>query len=55
MDLLVLGKANKEVADQLGLSTRTVEGHRARLMEKLSCTSLAEIVRLSLRAAPPGA
>ncbi len=55
MDLLVLGKANKEVADQLGLSTRTVEGHRARLMEKLSCTSLAELVRLSLRAAPPGA
>lgn len=55
MDLLVLGKANKEVADQLGLSTRTVEGHRARLMEKLACTSLAELVRLSLRAAPAGA
>jgi two-component system response regulator FixJ len=55
MDLLALGKANKEVADQLGLSTRTVEGHRARLMEKLSCTSLAELVRLSLRAAPPAA
>jgi len=55
MDLLVLGKANKEVADQLGLSTRTVEGHRARLMEKLACTSLAELVRLSLRAAPVGA
>ena len=52
MDLLVLGKANKEVADQLGLSTRTVEGHRARLMEKLACTSLAELVRLSLRAPP---
>ena len=50
LDLLVLGKANKEVADQLGLSTRTVEGHRARLMEKLACGSLAEMVRLSLRA-----
>jgi two-component system, LuxR family, response regulator FixJ len=55
LDLLVLGKANKEVADQLGLSTRTVEGHRARLMEKLACTSLAELVRLSLRAAPADA
>ena len=55
MDLLVVGKANKEVADQLGLSTRTVEGHRARLMEKLACSSLAELVRLSLRAAPPAA
>jgi RNA polymerase sigma factor (sigma-70 family) len=52
LDLLVLGKANKEVADQLGLSTRTVEGHRARLMEKLACGSLAELVRLSLRAQP---
>lgn len=55
MDLLVLGKANKEVADVLGLSTRTVEGHRARLMEKLACSSLAELVRLSLRAAPSAA
>lgn len=48
MDLLVLGKANKEVAEHLGLSTRTVEGHRARLMEKLGCESLAELVRISL-------
>ena len=55
LDLLVLGKANKEVADQLGLSTRTVEGHRARLMEKLACGSLAELVRLSLRAESPAA
>ncbi len=55
LDLLVLGKANKEVADQLGLSTRTVEGHRARLMEKLACGSLAELVRLSLRAASTAA
>lgn len=55
LDLLVLGKANKEVADHLGLSTRTVEGHRARLMEKLACGSLAELVRLSLRAQPSAA
>ncbi len=55
LDLLVLGKANKEVADSLGLSTRTVEGHRARLMEKLACGSLAELVRLSLRAASTAA
>jgi RNA polymerase sigma factor (sigma-70 family) len=50
LDLLVQGLANKEVADRLNLSTRTVEGHRARLMEKLACGSLAEMVRLSLRA-----
>jgi len=48
MDLLVVGKANKEVADVLGLSTRTVEGHRARVMEKLGCQSLAELVRISM-------
>lgn len=55
LDLLVEGLANKEVANRLDLSTRTVEGHRARLMEKLACGSLAEMVRLSLRAAqaPP--
>ncbi|MEW6271707.1 MAG: response regulator [Thermodesulfobacteriota bacterium] len=53
MDLLVVGKANKEVAEHLGLSTRTVEGHRARLMEKLGCESLAELVRISLACAPP--
>jgi RNA polymerase sigma factor (sigma-70 family) len=52
MDLLVVGKANKEVAEHLGLSTRTVEGHRARLMEKLGCESLAELVRISLACAP---
>lgn len=50
MDLLVVGKANKEVADALGLSTRTVEGHRARVMEKLGCQSLAALVRISMLA-----
>src|SRR5262249_993925 len=48
MELLVEGKANKEVADALGLSVRTVEGHRARLMEKLSVNSLADLVRIKL-------
>jgi two-component system, LuxR family, response regulator FixJ len=48
MELLVEGKANKEVADVLGLSVRTVEGHRARLMEKLGVNSLADLVRIKL-------
>jgi FixJ family two-component response regulator len=48
MELLIDGKANKEVADALGLSTRTVEGHRAHLMEKLAVRSLADIVRIGL-------
>ena len=48
--LLVEGKANKEIADVLGLSTRTVEGHRGRLTEKLRVGSLAEMVRLAILA-----
>jgi two-component system response regulator FixJ len=52
MELLVEGRANKETADALGLSVRTVEGHRARLMEKLGANSLAELVRIKLAIDP---
>jgi two-component system response regulator FixJ len=48
LDLLVEGKANKEIADMLGLSTRTIEGHRGRLFEKLRVGSLAEMVRIAI-------
>jgi RNA polymerase sigma factor (sigma-70 family) len=51
--LLVDGKANKEIADVLGLSTRTVEGHRGRLADKLRVGSLAEMVRLAILAGEP--
>lgn len=52
MELLVEGRANKETADALGLSVRTVEGHRARLMEKLGANSLADLVRIKLAIDP---
>jgi two-component system response regulator FixJ len=52
--LLVEGKANKEIADVLGLSTRTVEGHRGRLTDKLRVGSLAEMVRLAILAEDRG-
>ena len=42
------GLANKQVAYQLGISTRTVEVHRARLLSKLGISSIAELVRLYL-------
>lgn len=48
LELLVLGKANKAVAHELGISARTVEVHRARIMEKLGARSLSEVVRLAL-------
>ena len=47
-DLLVEGHQNKVVAYKLGISTRTVEVHRGRLMEKLGVKNLADLVRLSL-------
>ncbi len=48
MQLVVDGKANKEIAFDLGLSPRTVEIHRARVMSKMGAGSLAELVRLAL-------
>lgn len=45
---LVAGDSNKAVAQKLGISPRTVEIHRGRLMEKMQVRSLAELVRLVL-------
>ena len=44
--MVVAGKANKVVACELGISQKTVETHRARVMAKLEVGSLAELVRL---------
>lgn len=50
LEHLVMGKPNKAIARDLGLSPRTVEIHRARLMTRLDAGSLAEVVRLAVRA-----
>ncbi|MGL4462039.1 MAG: response regulator transcription factor [Planctomycetia bacterium] len=50
MERVVAGKANKVVAAELGLSLKTVEYHRAKVMEKMECDSLAELVRQVLLA-----
>lgn len=47
---LVQGMANKVVAHNLGISPRTVEVHRANLMEKLGARSLPDLVRIGLAA-----
>jgi RNA polymerase sigma factor (sigma-70 family) len=45
LDLVVAGKLNREVAEALDISIKTVEAHRAKLMEKLEVNSLAELVQ----------
>lgn len=45
---LAEGKPNKVVAHELGISVRTIETHRARIMSKLDIRSLADLVRLML-------
>ncbi|MEM9627537.1 MAG: response regulator FixJ [Pseudomonadota bacterium] len=50
MEHLVAGRSNKEVGRELGISPRTVEIHRSRLMEKMAADSLAELVRMALDA-----
>jgi RNA polymerase sigma factor (sigma-70 family) len=48
MEMVTDGKSNKEIAGELGVSAKTVEAHRARVMEKMRAGSLAELVRMAL-------
>ncbi|QBQ55857.1 response regulator transcription factor [Nitrosococcus wardiae] len=47
-ELLAEGKMNKHIAAELHISIRTVEAHRAKVMEKLKAKSLADLVRLAV-------
>ena len=47
MDLLVQGLHNRDVAERLAISPRTVEVHKARIMAKLGARGLADLIRLS--------
>jgi FixJ family two-component response regulator len=48
LGLVTQGKANKVMAGDLGVSQRTVEIHRARVMEKMGANSLAQLVRMTI-------
>jgi two-component system response regulator FixJ len=57
LDGLVAGQPNKVIAHDLGISVRTVEVHRARMLQRLGTRQTAEAIRLAVMAtlAPPGA
>ena len=46
LEAVVAGRANKRIATELGISIKTVEVHRARVMDKMGAGSIAELVRL---------
>lgn len=50
LDLIAAGKPNKAIAAELGLSVKTIEFHRAKIMEKMRAESLSELVRMVILA-----
>ncbi len=52
MERVVAGQPNKVIAVELDLSIKTVEAHRARMMEKMGATSLAELLHIALTLKP---
>lgn len=50
MDLIIAGKLNKVIADELGISMRTVEVHRAHVFEKMAVKTAVELTRMLVKA-----
>ncbi len=57
LERIVAGRLNKQIADDLGISIKTVEAHRANVMEKLNANTVADLLKIALGAnsQPPGA
>jgi two-component system, LuxR family, response regulator FixJ len=53
MALATAGMSNKEIASQLNISPKTVENHRAWVMERMDAKSLAELVRIAMKLEEP--
>ena len=55
LGLIAAGRLNKQIADELGISIKTVEAHRARVMDKMEVRSVAELVQQVMKSsAQPG-
>ncbi len=50
LTLIITGMLNKQIAYELGTAEKTIKVHRARIMEKMNCDSLAQLVRLTEKA-----
>ena len=46
------GRLNKQIADDLNISIKTVEAHRANIMDKLQVTTVADLLKIALRKSP---
>lgn len=55
MEMVTAGMSNKEIASRLDVSAKTIEAHRARVMEKMEARSLAELVRMAILGASDNA
>ena len=52
LERIIAGRLNKQIADDLGISIKTVEAHRANIMEKLNVNTVADLLRLALSNKP---